>query len=110
MGFFTPDQQVDHFECKIDGCSRPLAGEQVDPRIPDHALVLPLLFRDAILEGRKTGHVADREKVMRHQYGRRRRADGGDNASGKMKLADRFYQQRAGTEIFRTVYPAGTRA
>ncbi len=23
----------------------PLAGEQADPRVPDHALVLPLLFR-----------------------------------------------------------------
>ena len=107
MGFFTPDQQVDHFERKINGCSWPLAGEQVDPRVPDHALVLPLLFRDTLLEGRKTGHIADWEKVMRHQYGRRRRADGGDNASGKMKLADRFHQQRAVAEILRAFYPTG---
>ncbi len=47
---FAPNQQVNNLQAKINGGARPLAGEQVNARIPDHAFIHPLVFRNCILQ------------------------------------------------------------
>lgn len=59
MGFFTPNQQVDNFQTKVDSCTRPLAGQQFYPCIPDDALVQPLFGGNFVFQRREAGHITN---------------------------------------------------
>ena len=107
MRFFASNQQIDHLQGEINRGSRPLTGEQLDASIPDDALILPLLGGDLLFQRRKSGHIADGEKVVRYQHGRRRGANRRNDAPGKMKLAYRFNQQRAVAKVLRAFNAAG---
>ena len=95
MGFFTPNQQVDNFQTKVDSCTRPLAGQQFYPCIPDDALVQPLFGGNFVFQRREAGHITNREDIVRHQHGGWRGANSRDDTPGTVELFNGFNQQSA---------------
>ena len=83
-----------------------LAGEQVNARIPDHAFIHPLVFRNCILQTGEAGHIADGENVVRNQH-RTCGCSCRDDTPGKMKLTNGFNQQRAVAETLSPFRPPG---